>query len=973
MRNITFRRSLLASTIAASAFALTPAMAQDPAAAPAAEADAGDTIVVTGSRIARPELQASVPIAVVGANNIAATGATNIQDTFKDLPSVGQSLDRTSSNFQSTGNGQATVNLRSLGDSRTLVLVNGRRSVGVPGDSAVDLNNVPTDLIDHVEIVTGGASAVYGSDAVAGVVNIILKNKFTGLEIHGQNLLSDKGDSQNHFISITAGHDFAGGKGHLVLSGSFNSDAGLIAANRSFSAHDPLNSSYAAQGVFDPNFVDDNNPPFVNGSYYTFSPQNTLKPFQGNAIDGYDRNPRRYLSVPIDRYQGALIGSFEFSDAAQLYVEGSYTKTKTNAGLEALAVDNFTDGQNVKNYDGSLYAGIPITSPYVPAALAAAAQANGTNVLQFKRRSVDIFSRSNSTERDFYRGVIGVKGDFLSNWHYDLSFEHSEYKDHTTTGAIFANNYGAALNNELGPTGQIQCSDPAARAAGCVPINIFGYNTVTPAAAAWLMTYTGANPVPGATIGQRANYDYRSHAKQDVATAAITGSFFNLPGGPVGVALGAEYRKEKSEQIFDPFTQAGATLGTQIANTVGQFDVKEAFAEVNIPILADVPFVKELSLEGAARYADYSTVGGTWTYKFGGAYAPTRDIRFRAIYAQAVRAPNISELYAASSQTAVSVIDPCDQAQGNGDNVVVTPLPAACATIAGIANWLKTHPDFTYNLAQIQSINGLQGGNPDLQQEKTSTFTAGAVFTPSFFRGFSLTVDYYTIKVKNAIGPVNTQSSVVECVQNSSSPLCANVTRNANTGFISSVDGFSQNLGSYLVSGIDFQAHYRLGLDAISVPGSLDLTLFYTHKIKQQQISFPGGPVSNEIGQADCYSCGRLGSGFKDQFTLNTVFATGPLELTYRMKYLGPLSDNLDGSTSIITPISAYVYHDLQASITVDSKKRFELYGGVNNLLDTGPPIFSGSNPVTFPGTNTVADTYDTFGRLLYVGFRAKF
>ncbi len=961
-----------AAMVIVTALTAAPVLAADKTPAPGE----GDVIIVTGSRIARPELQASVPISVISAQSISATGVSNIQDAFKDLPAVGQSLDRTSSNFQNTGNAVATVNLRNLGSARTLVLINGRRTVGVPGSSATDLNNIPTDLIDRVEIVTGGASAIYGSDAVAGVVNIILKKKFNGVEIHAQNMGSDKGDSQNRLISATLGHSFANDQGHILANFSFNTDAGTRSADRPFSNVDrPNRSSFAAQGLF--SAAADGSFSAGNGATYTFDPLNNVKLYQGANTDGYNRAAQRYLSLPVDRYQAGIVGDYKFSEMADLYFEGSYTKTKSRASLEALAIGNTGPG-SVTNFDGTPYDGIPITSPYVPAAIAAAATANGVTTLQFRRRSVDIFSRSNANDRDSYRGVIGLKGDISKDWSYDLSYEHSETKDHTFAGAILTGNYGAALSNSL-VGGQVVCSDPIARAAGCVPINIFGYNTVSPAAAAWLQTDPGTliDPTtgklyPGTAKGQKVTYDYLANVKQDVAAIGINGKLFNLPGGPIGVALGAEYRKESSSEVFDPYTQFGLSSGNQISNTTGKFNVKEGYIEVIAPLLKDVPFIKELTLEGAYRYADYSTVGGVSTYKFGGSYAPSRDIRFRAIYAQAVRAPNIGELFSAISQTFPAITDPCDQGGGNGDGAAVGPLPAGCATIPGIANYLKTHPNFTYSTAQIQTVDGLLGGNINLKPEKTNTFTVGTVITPQFARGLSLTVDYYTIKVKNAIGIIGQQVSVDQCFQTGNPLFCSNVVRSPTTGFITRVNGLNLNVGSYYVAGLDFGAHYKWNLDTIKLPGSLDMNILWNHKFKQQQTPFPGGPVQVELGQLDCYSCGRLGTGFKDQATFNAVYAAGPWTLTYRLKYLGPVVDDVTAGAGAVR-VSPYYYHNLQGSVKVDAWAKFELYVGADNLFDKKPPIFGDTNPVTWPGTATIADTYDTIGRMLYAGVRVKF
>lgn len=934
-------------------------------------------IVVTGSRIARPDLEASVPSTVVTAARIQETGAANIQDVLATLPSVGQNISRTSSNFSNTGNGIATVNLRNLGSSRTLVLINGRRTLGIAGSSAVDVNNIPTDLIERVEVVTGGASAVYGSEAVAGVVNFVLKDHFEGLKVRGQATISDKGDAARQYVSITAGHGFAGGRGHLVGNVSYDNDHGLPSRNRGFSATDlPNRSSYAAQGLFDTSRPDQAQFSPATGRTFTFTPDNRLKGYQSANVDGYNRNADRLLSVPVERLQSTLLGRYEFSDALELYAEGQYVRTRSNASLEPSAIGNTGAGAAL-NYDGSSYAGIPITSPYVPAAIRASAGANGVGVIQFRRRSNDIFSRSNRNERDFYRGVIGVRGEFGGSgaWSYDLNYAHSESRDHTWAQAIYMPNYGAALSNETGPGGAVRCSDPAARAAGCVPLNIFGYNTVTPAAAAFLQTYTGPTRnvtlVDGKTVritnGQKVAYDYLARVQQDVLSGSIKGDVFSLWGGPVAIAFGGEYRREKSSEVFDPFTQAGLASGNQITNTRGRFNVKEGFVEVVAPIVENRPGLHYLGIEGAARYADYSTVGGIWSFKGGATYAPSPDLRFRAVYARATRAPNIGELFSSVSQTFPAVTDPCDQGRGQGDGAATAPLPTGCAAIPGVSATIASRGSFKYSTAQIQSIDGLLGGNPDLKAETANTITAGVVFTPRAVRSFSLSVDYYRIKVRDAIGIIGQQVSVSQCFSGSQALFCNNIVRDPN-GFITRVNALNLNTGSYLVSGLDVQGRYSLPLGDVK----LDIDVLYNHRFKQQQTPFPGGPVQNELGQADCYSCGRLGSGFKDRLVGNFTLGTPQFQLNYRVDYLGPLHDNLDGSTPP-TRVHAYWYHNLQGRIAVGEREKMEFYLGVNNLFDKKPPQFGDTNPVTWPGTQTVANTYDLYGRMLYAGAAFKF
>ena len=970
-----FKNTLvIGASLAAVALASTPAMAQTtPANASDAAAAADDAapIIVTGSRIARPDLESPVPVAVVNAAAIENKGQTNLLDSLRNIPVSGQSLDRAASNFQNFDTGVATVNLRNLGSSRTLVLINGRRSIGVPGSTAVDLNNISTDLIDHVEIVTGGTSAVYGSDAVAGVVNIILKNKFEGLQLHGQATVSSRGDAPSQFASLTAGTSFGGGAGHIVANFSYDHNDELASRNRAYSSFDtPSNSSYAAQGLFDTSGTGTFSR--TSGKTYTFDQANTVKGYQGAAIDGYTRARKRLLVVPLERYSGTVLAQYEFSPMATLYAEGSYTKAKAHGAIEALAVDDSGNpGQSVQNLDGSFFLGIPITNPLIPAQIRNAAIANGQSYINFRRRSVEIFDRSASEDRDYYRGVVGLKGDFGSGWSYDVSYEHSQVRADTTSQAILLNNYGAALQ-AITLNGQVVCADAAARAAGCVPANIFGFNTVSPAAVKFLTTYTGIGPqAAGVTPGAPVYFEYLRKSKQDVASLNITGSLFSLPAGPVGIAFGVEYHREEAKEIYDPFTVAGISSAQQATNTTGSYNSKEAYVEVNLPVLRDVPFIHELSLSGAARYADYSTVGGVWSYKLGGTWAPVRDLRFRAAYARAVRAPNINELFSQQSLTAIQVIDPCDQNVGQGDlapggQPALAKLPTGCSAIPGISNYLKSNPYFSYTLSQIQSAFGYLGGNPNLKAEATKTLTVGGTFAPSFLRGFDLSVDYYNVKVLNAISSVDQQTSVDQCFATNNPQFCSVIFRDTN-GFIKRVDSLSLNAASYQVAGLDVQAHYSLHPHVFGENDRLMFSLFYNHKFKQQQTPFVGGPVSQELGTADQYAGSQLGTGFKDQFTFNTNASSGPFSLAYNLRYMSAVT-----ASSGLYNIPAYWYHDLQGKFTIDAAQKFEFYVGVNNLFDKQPPLVTSGNS-QWPGTNTVADTYDLYGRMLYAGFRAKF
>jgi outer membrane receptor protein involved in Fe transport len=968
------RRARFLAGAALFASVAMPAYAQDgqtsgnnpaPLADAAAQEDAGgQDVVVTGSRIARPDLSASTPVAVVSEELIQQTGAGNLQDVLAELPAVGQNISRASTNFSTTGNGLASVNLRNLGSSRTLVLVDGRRYVaGLAGTSVVDLNSIPTDLVERIDVVTGGASAVYGSEAIAGVVNFILKDDFDGIRARAQATISDKGDAARQYGSLTVGKNFADGRGNMTAYGQYDRDEGLPSRNRSFSATDvPNRSSFAAQGLFSPDGS------FATGaSTFTFDANNNLINYRGANLDGYNRNADRFLSVPVERYLGAFLGRFDITEGVTAFVEAEYAKTKSRSRLEPQAVAN-TD---LTNPDGSVYAGIPITNPFIPAGIRTAITAintdadptNNITALPFRRRSNDIFDRSNVVDRELWRVVAGLRGK-VGGFSWEASYNHGELKDFTRSETIFGPNYVNALNVVQGPNGPV-CSinvdaNPNNNDANCVPLNIFGFNTASAAAGAYVRNGNQLST-------------YEARVKQDIALATISGSLFDLPGGALGIAAGVEYRKERSTEDFDTATNQGLTLGNFLSDTVGEFDVKEGFVEVVAPILSERPGFHYLGLEGAARYADYSTVGGVWSWKVGGEYAPVRDLRFRAIYAQATRAPNISELFSAQNETFPAVVDPCDQRAGAGDGAPITiaasALPAACRAIPAIAAASATPGGFVYTTAQIQTINGFTGGNPNLTEETARTLTVGGVFTPRFLPGFSLTVDYYNIKVEDAIGIIGQQTSLDECLTGGGDALfCNNIVRDA-TGRVSTINALNLNVGSFEVEGIDTQVRYGLDVGR----ARLDLSAFWTHLLKQQQTSFPGGPTQPELGQLDSYNAGRLGTGFRDKVFASATGTLDGVSLNWRVNYLSSVVDDVTDTAPIRT--GAFWYHDAQLRFGIGEgrQKDFELYFGVNNVFDKRPPLFGDTNVVTFPGTQTSATTYDTLGRLFYAGVDFRF
>jgi iron complex outermembrane receptor protein len=974
------RKLLLTATILATGTLSVPAFAQDAgapasaaqpitAAEPAATGD--DAIVVTGSRIRRPDLESASPVAVIDSQQIQAQGIVNTQDLLAKLPQVGiPGLSRTNSNFLTTGNGVATINLRNLGDSRTLVLVNGRRFVpGVAGTSIVDVNNIPADFVERIEVVTGGASAIYGSDAIAGVVNYVMKTDMQGITARAQYGLTSRGDNPNYTASITGGTKFGeDDRGSIIVNGTYSKDLGLLSNKRGISAEDCSNlgcgpqsySSYSAQGRFQ--FRNGANESTNAGGYasnlFSFNPDNSVVTGSGT---GFNRNSVRRISTPTERYLAAGAAQYKFSDSVTAFLEGTYAKTKSSSQIEALALDSGLD----------VGTGYAIDNPYVPAAIRQQIIArnsdgiadNDVTSIAFRRRQNEVFSRSNTNDRDTFRIAGGFRGDIAPKWSYEVSGVYGQLKDRTSSQDIDITKYANALDAVTDATGTIVCRDAAARAAGCAPINLFGYNTASAAAS----NYVQADVPREVSIKNT----------QFVANANVTGSLFALPYGDVQVALGGEYRREKSSENWDALTNAGQNSGNQTPDTVGKFNVKELFGEIDIPLLKGLPFVNSLSLQGAARYSDYSTIGTVFSWNAGAEYSPVRGLRFRGNYAVANRAPNINELFSSASETFPSVQDPCDGVTAASTGTYAN----ACRQIPAIAAAVRNGGTFQYSLADTQSINGFDGGNRNLQEEKGKTITLGAVIAPDQVRGLSLTVDYFNIKLTNAIGIVPRATSIQQCLLTSEPQFCNNVIRYDNTGYIKTVNAQNINIADTKTSGIDVNLRYGRALGLIS-DDRLDLSVLYTHTMKYKTQSDPAAPAYSGVGNLE------YGAVFRDKVNATASYSAGPYSVNWTATYLSPMVDTvrdefaeysdqigLAPEIAAHNEIKARIYHDVQLRARVGEESRqMEMFFGVTNLFDRKPPkledtVFYG----TITGTTTAADVYDPIGRRFYVGAQLKF
>jgi outer membrane receptor protein involved in Fe transport len=1009
----------------------------------AAEPTAGETIVVTGSRIVSPNITSLAPVQVVGEQDIDKSGAVNVQDVLLENPAIGTpALSTTNSAFLTSGAGTATIDLRDLGSNRTLVLIDGRRVVGGAGANTpvVDLNVIPTQFIERIDILTGGASSLYGSDAVAGVVNFIYKRNFQGLQLEGQYGITEKGDWPRYQLSATAGANFADDRGNIMVHVGYSDDKGLLSRQRKntriddlsafflyydpaqfFTEYQPFFSSFPVQGRF---FTNDIVPTAKGTQQYTFTfgPTGALQPcfttngptcasrvrepnpattdclenggtvlcdLNGNGTlrdtllpdigtgtgpNGFNRQFFRTLSTPVKRWLFAERGHFDITDNISFITEVTYSKTSAKTEIEPVPLDV----ANIYRLDAlapiqSNVNGVIVDNPFAPAALLAVAtdhNGDGLKDIGFARRLLEFGTRHYTADRDFFRIVTGFEGKlFNDRWNWDLTYnfgrtEEQQIANGDVNIANFRNAFAAVQEsattgdlNGNGIIGDIVCASAEARAEGCVPLNIFGANTVSAAA----INY----------IKAESNHSFKQ--TQQVVNANLSGSVIDLPAGPLGLAVGAEYRKEQGEENWDALTNAGLLTGNALPDTSGEFNVKEAYAEVNVPILKDLPFAKQLNLRAAGRISDYSTIGTTKTWNVGGDYAPIDDIRFRATYAKAVRAPNIGELFTGPSQTfPTGLIDPCQGVTLSSTGTLATQ----CLADPGVLANVTANGKFVQTQADKQGISGFTTGNPNLGPEKAKSLTAGVVINPksiNMLRNLVLSVDYFHIKVTDAIAFPSRTNLLNQCYNLGNNAACAFITRfqvptgSSSAGALRFVNSAGINASVINTSGIDSVLQYRTGLDFLMSGLSANARISWTHYFKGYVIELPGdtkNPYVGEVGTSKNKANGTIS------------FNTRKVGVSFTGTYIGKaLEDDrfLDqvGLPHDAIKIPAEFYLDSQVSFT--PIRNYEFYVGVDNLLDNKAPNLLSGTTFNNTGSDTAAAVYDIFGRRYYAGVRLKF
>lgn len=1042
-------RSALSSGVALGIVtAVGPAYAQTPVeGTPTAATDeaAPDDIIVTGTRIPQPNLESAAPITVVSSQDIKQQGTTRIEDLLNSLPSVFASQ---SSSLANGADGTASVDLRGLGTTRTLSLVNGRRIT--PGDpsptsgSAADINMIPSAILKRVEVLTGGASSTYGADAVSGVVNFIVDTDFTGVRIDGQYSLYQH-NNRNKFLpplldaraatgapgfsyptgnttdggtidaTISIGSSFDEGRGHAVAYFGYRKVKAVTQARRDYSACVLQNGGSGAPRCGGSATSDNGNVVLwdtgvttATSTIYTFTPNGGFE----NTASLYNFAPTNYYQRPDERYTAGVFANYEISDAVKPYMEfmfmddrtvaqiapsGDFGNTLTinsdNPLLSQAQRDVVFDSDNLINgflgnfplAAGATYNPNPGAPPLV---LIDPVTGNPYNLgyFQLLRRNVEGGPRQSDLQHTSYRGVIGVKGDLSDVWSYDASYQYGRVK----YTQIYLNEFSArklalALDVVTSPTTGLPVCRTTLMAGGdpnCVPYNVFG----------------GAGAASPASVAYLSETGFQSGTTtEQIANASVTGDLaqygFKTPWASdgVGVNIGAEYRKEtldlQTDEAFstgDLTGQGGATLPIS-----GSFRVYEFFAETQIPLIQD-SFIYSLSANAGYRYSSYKTSAGrsynTDTYKLALDFAPIRDIRFRGSYNRAVRAPNIQELFATPTVGLNGASDPCATGEGTS------------ATDYGcLAQGLSVGQGVAGNPAG--QYNGLIGGNPDLKPEKATTKTFGVVIQPSFLPRLSLTVDYFDIKIADAIQPPSQDAILKDCVLNATAtttPFSCSLVHRDSAGSLwltpnGFVDNIPNNLGEVRTKGIEVGAAFSQPLGGLgSLAFAFNGTYLDEYKVDNgitEAYDCAGyyGPVCSSGGTT---ASGALLPKWRHKARLSYT-SPGGFGLSLQWRYIGKVkAETLSGFQSLSSEtqfdpgirVKAFSYFDLSGSFAVDTNVNFRF--GVNNVFDKQPPLITSGN-AGVDGTNlcpsgpcngnTYPATYDALGRYLFIGATLDF
>ncbi len=978
-------------------------VAQPPAAAAApkgAPEEKTEEIVVTGTRIRRKDLTTPAPVTVINAEQIAASGKVNIGDFLQSLPEQGNAINTAVNNG---GDGATRVSLRSLGPARTLVLLNGRRLVpsGTGADASVDLSTIPSAIIERVEVLKDGGSAVYGSDAIAGVVNLITRKPWNGAEFSGFVGTSGHGDATITDLSGTAGT--SGERGSLMFNVGFYDQRDAMAGDRPFSKDQfyydsngvntgkfgavPQGSSRVPEGRIRANGTGDaawnalisdsgyaSTWSHIPGSRYLIHDP-TLTQSSNTAVaacmaaggsladcqwrpmdtrtstdyggDLYNFAPVNYLVTPQQRISLWSSGDAKLGDNARVFFEGQFMNRQSRIQL---APEPLIIGPGGVTDPGGNLVGISADNVYNPF---------GKDFSLASRRLVEFGPRIHRIDIDMYRTVLGVDGTLSDSfgkaqgWFWDVNANYGRTAStFTLNGNLQNSRIAAALGPSFRlPSGAAVCGDPGPDGvpgtaddnivSGCVPLDLFhGAGTITPDQVNYL-TFTGTSKGQNKLAGVQAN---------------LNGELVTLPTAdrPMGLALGYEYRELSGYFINDPLTAKFDSSNGGSYDTSGQYNVNEGYAELSVPVVAAKPGIENLEVSLAARVFDYNTFGSDWTYKLGARYTPIRNVTVRGTYSTAFRAPSISDLYAGQYDNFPNVSDPCAN-PANGE------IAARCGAAAGNGD----------DSTQLRSTNG---GNPALKPETAKIYTVGVVYEPPFIKNLSATVDYYNIAVDKAISTIGESTILAGCYVTGNQPsYCSLIERDPASQQITRIVNLNQNVGSETSAGVDLALRYML---PTATAGRFNFVFDGTWLQKHNQ-TLADGTVVKGKNTYDLQSggAGQGGTNAEYKFNAGVLWGLGGLGGGINTKFISGFRECGDSTgfyagsglcyvdSTFQRRVKAYNTWDVFVSYGLKSVAgKTSLSLGVNNVFDKDPAkIYNGF------ASATDQYTYDQIGRYFWV------
>jgi outer membrane receptor protein involved in Fe transport len=933
-----------------------------------------DEIVVTGSRVLTPGTESSSPVLTVGAEEIARQQVADIEKVVRGLPAAIPG-DNPGANNGSAG--VTTINFRGLGPNRNLVLMDGKRMVPYNTSGFVDVSQVPVELLERMDVVTGGASAVYGSDAMSGVVNFVMKRNYEGVALSFDGAQTAQGDGGIYTVGATFGANLAEDRGNVALHLNYSKREPMLFNARSFGVVNIDSQSGASSDREGGSFTTIPTMVFGNVSGYQAGDGATLEDVfdsAGNptpAFRSFNFNPFNYYQTPQSRWSAMATGHMEIASHAEAYARLLFTNSEVNTQLAPSGTFGF-------NWQ------IPIANPYLsnqarnllcddanlpfnpdPAGYAPAGCNDQDVTLGYYRRTTEIGPRTSEFDGSTHQMVFGVSGRISENWNYDVSYQHGEVKRQIR----FLNDLnGVNMQQALLADNETTCRD---NSNGCVPINMFGEEgSITPAMAAFV----------------RLNLLSDEIYTQDVASAYVSGSpaAFKLPTADraLSFALGLEYRKEHGEVRPDSnLSNAAIPVGFGPTSPIdGGFEVKEAYTELLVPLLGGKPFADSLDLQLGYRYSEYDLSGNTDTWRAGLSWAPVQSLRLRAELQRAVRAPNVGELFQpVTFGTGNLALDPCAGAAPTTDAGLAALCVATGAPQARVDSGSIPGPI-------SGQVNNFVGGNLALSPETGDTLTYGFVFAPTAewgrIRNPVLTVDYYDIQIEDAINVPALADVVNGCYSAALNPtrefndLCALIVRNDINGSLSGnppfgVTTLAENLALQEVEGIDFSASF--GVDFESA-GRLDVEIISNYYLKNAFRNSALSPL-NECAGAYGQNCGTATGGPVNKLRVQqrSTWTRNALELGYLWRYQS--GAHVEASTPVLPQfahVSSYSYFDLTAAWHFD--ERIVIRAGVSNLFDKDPPFVGGTAAdTTSNGGNTFPGAYDVLGRTFLLGAKLSF